>query len=89
MDWLALEFMQRALLAAVITGVTAPAIGTYIVQRRLSLLGDGLAIGAAFSYAAYILAVRRARCGGSGRGRRYAAPRGNRLGGTAARGRKR
>lgn len=42
MDWLALEFMQRALLAAVITGVTAPAIGTYIVQRRLSLLGDGL-----------------------------------------------
>ena len=42
MEWLALEFMQRALLAAFITGVTAPAIGTYIVQRRLSLLGDGL-----------------------------------------------
>lgn len=42
MDWLALEFMQRALLAAVITGLTAPAIGTYLVQRRLSLLGDGL-----------------------------------------------
>jgi len=41
-DWLALEFMQRALLAAVITGLTAPAIGTYLVQRRLSLLGDGL-----------------------------------------------
>ncbi len=42
MDWLALEFMQRALLAALVTGVTAPAIGTYLVQRRLSLLGDGL-----------------------------------------------
>ena len=42
MEWLALEFMQRALLAAVITGLTAPAIGTYLVQRRLSLLGDGL-----------------------------------------------
>ncbi len=42
MDWLMLEFMQRALLAAVITGLTAPAIGTYLVQRRLSLLGDGL-----------------------------------------------
>ena len=42
MEWLALEFMQRALLAALITGVTAPAIGTYLVQRRLSLLGDGL-----------------------------------------------
>lgn len=35
-------FMQRALLAALLTGLMAPAIGTYIVQRRLSLLGDGL-----------------------------------------------
>ena len=34
--------MQRALLAALLTGLIAPAIGTYIVQRRLSLLGDGL-----------------------------------------------
>lgn len=42
MEWLALEFMQRALLAALITGVAAPAIGTFLVQRRLSLLGDGL-----------------------------------------------
>ena len=42
MEWLALPFMQRALLAALITGVTAPAIGTFLVQRKLSLLGDGL-----------------------------------------------
>ncbi len=35
-------FMQRALLAALLTGLMAPAIGSYIVQRRLSLLGDGL-----------------------------------------------
>ncbi len=42
MEWLSLEFMQRALLAALITGATAPAIGTFLVQRRLSLLGDGL-----------------------------------------------
>jgi zinc transport system permease protein len=42
MEWLALPFMQRALLAALITGVAAPAIGTFLVQRRLSLLGDGL-----------------------------------------------
>ena len=35
-------FMRRALLAALLTGLIAPAIGTYIVQRRLSLLGDGL-----------------------------------------------
>lgn len=42
MDWLSLAFMQRALIAAAITGITAPAIGTFLVQRRLSLLGDGL-----------------------------------------------
>ncbi len=35
-------FMQRALIAALLTGLIAPAIGIYIVQRRLSLLGDGL-----------------------------------------------
>lgn len=42
MDLLSLAFMQRALVAAVLTGLVAPAIGTYVVQRRLSLLGDGL-----------------------------------------------
>jgi zinc transport system permease protein len=31
-----------ALIAALLTGLIAPAIGTYVVQRRLSLLGDGL-----------------------------------------------
>ena len=35
-------FMQRSLAAAVIVGLTAPVIGTYLVQRRLSLLGDGI-----------------------------------------------
>lgn len=39
---LSYPFMQRALVAALMTGLIAPAIGTYIVQRRLSLLGDGL-----------------------------------------------
>ena len=34
--------MQRALLAAVLVGVVAPVMGTYLVQRRLSLLGDGI-----------------------------------------------
>lgn len=42
MEMLNYPFMQRALLAALLTGLMAPAIGTYIVQRRLSLLGDGL-----------------------------------------------
>lgn len=35
-------FMQRALLAALLSGLVAPAIGMFIAQRRLSLLGDGL-----------------------------------------------
>ncbi|MBA3233441.1 MAG: metal ABC transporter permease [Propionibacteriales bacterium] len=34
--------MVRALLAAVFTGVAAPAVGTYLVQRRLALMGDGI-----------------------------------------------
>jgi zinc transport system permease protein len=41
-DLLSLGFMQRALLAAVFTGLAAPAVGTYLVQRRLSLMGDGI-----------------------------------------------
>lgn len=36
------DFMRTALIAAVFTGLAAPAIGTFLVQRRLALLGDGL-----------------------------------------------
>ena len=36
------QFMQYALLGALITGLAAPALGTYLVQRRLALIGDGL-----------------------------------------------
>jgi zinc transport system permease protein len=36
------DFMQRALLAAVLVGLTAPVVGVYLVQRRLALVGDGL-----------------------------------------------
>ena len=42
MSVFAYEFMQRALLAAAFTGLAAPAVGTYLVQRRLALMGDGL-----------------------------------------------
>ena len=42
MDLFAFEFMQRAILAALFTGLAAPAVGTYLVQRRLALMGDGL-----------------------------------------------
>jgi zinc transport system permease protein len=41
-DLLSYPFMVRALIAAAVTGLAAPAIGTYLVQRRLALLGDGL-----------------------------------------------
>lgn len=39
---LALAFFQRALIAAILSGLLAPSVGMYIVQKRLSLLGDGL-----------------------------------------------
>ncbi len=42
MDLFAYGFMQRALLAALFTGLAAPAIGTYLVQRRMALMGDGI-----------------------------------------------
>ena len=42
MDILDYDFMQRALLASRMVGLVAPAVGVFLVQRRLSLLGDGL-----------------------------------------------
>ncbi len=42
MNLLAYEFVQRALLAAFVTGLAAPAVGTYLVQRRQALMGDGI-----------------------------------------------
>ncbi len=42
MSFLQYDFMVRALIGAVLTGLMAPAIGIYLVQRGLSLIGDGL-----------------------------------------------
>ena len=42
LELFSLGFMQRALIAALLTGLAAPAIGTFLVQRRLALLGDGI-----------------------------------------------
>lgn len=42
LDFLDYDFMQRALVAALLVGVSAPATGIFLVQRRLSLIGDGL-----------------------------------------------
>ncbi|GAA3475067.1 MULTISPECIES: metal ABC transporter permease [Nonomuraea] len=39
---LQLPFMQRAVIAALLVGLCAPLVGTFIVQRRLALLGDGI-----------------------------------------------
>ncbi|MBB5080199.1 metal ABC transporter permease [Nonomuraea endophytica] len=41
-DLLQREFFQLALIAALLVGLCAPAVGTFIVQRRLALLGDGI-----------------------------------------------
>ena len=71
LDLLSLPFMQRALLAALFTGLAAPAIGTYLVQRRLALMGDGighvavtgvalgLLTGASPTWTAVVVAVAR------------------------------
>ncbi len=41
-ELLALDFMQRALLAALLVGVSAPMVGVFLLQRRLALIGDGM-----------------------------------------------
>lgn len=37
-----LSFMQRALVAGLVVGVFAPLIGTFLVQKRMALIGDGI-----------------------------------------------
>ena len=41
-ELLSLEFMRNALIAAFFVGLAAPMVGIFLVQRRLSLIGDGL-----------------------------------------------
>lgn len=42
MELLQSPLMVRALVVAVLVGLAAPVVGTYLVQRRLTLLGDGI-----------------------------------------------
>ena len=37
-----IRYFWPALIAAAVVGAAAPAIGTFLVQRRLSLIGDGI-----------------------------------------------
>jgi len=42
MSLLDLEFMRLALATGAVVGVLAPAVGFFLVQRRMSLIGDGI-----------------------------------------------
>ena len=42
MEILQYDFMQRAFLAGIITAIVCPIIGSFVVVRRQSLIGDGL-----------------------------------------------
>ncbi|MGE9807077.1 metal ABC transporter permease [Janibacter sp. G1551] len=41
-DVLVLDFMRASLLAALLVGLAAPIVGVFLVQRKMSLIGDGL-----------------------------------------------
>ena len=50
------EYMQLALASGVVVGACAPLIGTFLVQKRLSLMGDGVGHMAFAGVAAGLLA---------------------------------
>lgn len=55
MSFLDYGFMQRALIAAALVGLAAPAIGMFLVQRGLALMGDGIGHVAFMGVAAGLL----------------------------------
>jgi zinc transport system permease protein len=58
MHILDLEFMRLALAAGVVVGLLAPAVGFFLVQRQLSLIGDGVGhIAFAGVAAGYLIGV--------------------------------
>jgi manganese/iron transport system permease protein len=52
----ALEFMQRALIVAIVVGALCSTIGTYVVLRKLAFIGDGIAHA---SFAGIVIAYLR------------------------------
>ncbi|GAA4979317.1 metal ABC transporter permease [Yinghuangia aomiensis] len=71
MSLLHYDFMQRALLAALLVGMTAPSVGVYLVQRRQAFMGDGIGhialtgvgLGLLFSQSPVLFAVLTAAAG--------------------------
>ena len=65
------DFMRRALLAALLVGLTAPSVGTFLVARRQALMGDGVghvaltgvALGFLLGTAPFVTAVLTAAAG--------------------------
>ena len=52
------EFMRLALASGAVVGILAPAVGFFLVQRRLSLIGDGIGhVAFAGVAAGYLLGV--------------------------------
>lgn len=41
-ELLSYDFMRQALVAALLVGIAAPLVGVFLVQRRMSLIGDGM-----------------------------------------------
>ena len=53
-----LEFMRLAFAAGAIVGVLAPAVGFFLVQREMSLIGDGIGhVAFAGVAAGYLLGI--------------------------------
>lgn len=50
------EYMQLALVASVLVGLSAPLVGSFLVQKRMSLMGDGIGHVAFAGVAAGLLA---------------------------------
>jgi zinc transport system permease protein len=42
LDLMTEQYMQRALIGVLITALIAPSLGIYLVQRKMSLIGDGI-----------------------------------------------
>src|SRR5919198_6174406 len=58
MPLLDLEFMRLALATGAVVGVLAPAVGFFLVQRHMSLIGDGIGhIAFAGVAAGYLLGI--------------------------------